>query len=345
MIDKDKSDDKMTDESVGGTSDSRENPPAVFFRFDNPTEFNKEIDYLATLGFADCFSSYAVHMLRRVSIIHLEPYIKKVISSQTPPTLECVHDLVTIDRRFQAIVFKYIGIIEAQLRAQYSRLMALENGAFGLYDPASFFNEKQYKTSLRNAEKEADRRSKRDRRIEKRLKRDDGRIPLGYAVECMSFGTLSRFITNTRSSQVRNGISKSFGIDYFQLKSWMRSLAVLRNTCAHFDCFLALPQDPMPPVKLRGLEYNNQAPFSIAIVICRFIAENSYFKKSELNYSYRLWRDLRDLLDEAQEEMPEALSLIDVPKDFDVLMSNASIGQILAQRTISEPGFAETIEG
>ena len=52
------------------------------------------------------------------------PYVSAAEKSGEKPTLQAVHDLLTLDRRFQAVVFKYIGIFEMQLRASYSDAMA-----------------------------------------------------------------------------------------------------------------------------------------------------------------------------------------------------------------------------
>ena len=88
------------------------------------------LDDLHRRGFIDARTDAARQLLERVNDRHLMPYVSAAEKSGEKPTLQAVHDLLTLDRRFQAVVFKYIGIFEMQLRASYSDAMAKAYGAF-----------------------------------------------------------------------------------------------------------------------------------------------------------------------------------------------------------------------
>ena len=58
--------------------------------------------------------------------------------------------------------------------------------------------------------------------------------PVWKTLETASFGTLSKLFCNMRDVTVKKSVAKSFNLpQYKYMESWMRSISVLRNYCAH----------------------------------------------------------------------------------------------------------------
>ena len=58
--------------------------------------------------------------------------------------------------------------------------------------------------------------------------------PVWKTLEVVSFGNLSKLYANMKDVEVKKLVAKSVGLpQYTYLESWMRSLTVLRNCCAH----------------------------------------------------------------------------------------------------------------
>ena len=58
--------------------------------------------------------------------------------------------------------------------------------------------------------------------------------PVWKTLEVASFGTLSKLFCNMADISVKKSVAKSFGLpQYKYLESWIRSITVLRNCCAH----------------------------------------------------------------------------------------------------------------
>lgn len=117
-------------ESTGGTSngDASGNPPVV-----SSPRFKSNKEILMTLagdGFLDAGTPEAPYVFNHVSYQHLLPYIKVLDSlpAWEQRTMNVVHNLLTFDRRMQSMLMKYIGIFEAQFRAQHLRAMLLQGG-------------------------------------------------------------------------------------------------------------------------------------------------------------------------------------------------------------------------
>lgn len=58
--------------------------------------------------------------------------------------------------------------------------------------------------------------------------------PAWKTLEVASFGILSKLYDNFKDKSIKKRIAKEFGVPQHEyLESWMRSIAVLRNCCAH----------------------------------------------------------------------------------------------------------------
>lgn len=57
--------------------------------------------------------------------------------------------------------------------------------------------------------------------------------PVWAVCEVMTLGLLSRWYNNLRPMRLRRAIANTYGVDEQVLASWLRHLALLRNTCAH----------------------------------------------------------------------------------------------------------------
>lgn len=58
--------------------------------------------------------------------------------------------------------------------------------------------------------------------------------PAWKTLEVASFGTLSKMYKNFSDVSAKKQVARSFGLpQYTYLESWIRSIAVLRNCCAH----------------------------------------------------------------------------------------------------------------
>lgn len=133
-------------------------------------------------------------------------------------------------------------------------------------------------------------RSKEDFLLNHFKKYDDPPMPpVWKTLEVASFGTLSKLYCNMADTSVKKAVARSFGLpQYKYLESWIRSISVLRNYCAHharvwnrrFPLMPSLPKTlPLNWIDSeRVLTMKMYAQLSIALYLEQSISVNSSVK-------------------------------------------------------------------
>ncbi len=119
-------------ERTGSTSSAcaSGNLPVVSFSCDVPSfKTNAQIlSELAAKGYAGTDKPESIYVLEHVTYQHLTPYLKALdgMNRHPGPSLKLAHDLLTFDRRMQAMLLKYTGVFEFQLRSQSEAPMSAD---------------------------------------------------------------------------------------------------------------------------------------------------------------------------------------------------------------------------
>lgn len=116
-------------------------------------------------------------------------------------------------------------------------------------------SEKKFLDNLNSLVREVGR-SKEDFIKEHFLKYDKPEMPPAWkTLELATFGTLSKLYYNFSDKKVKKLVAREFNLPNHEvLESWMRSVAALRNYCAHHSRLWNryLNATPMLSVRLRG---------------------------------------------------------------------------------------------
>lgn len=275
------------------------NPSAISLSIDS------DIESLSERGF-DCSSPEARYVVERVSMHRLEAYLPLVsdnaraisfvdgrIIEHGDPELKDAHDLITYDRRVQVIILKYAGIFEGQFRARYARFMTALHGDMALYDHSLFNRRDKYEASMETVARELARQRVRNKSIARHMD-SDGMVPLGIAIEYLTLGTLSKLYDNTRDRDVVDGIAMGFNLNSSKARSWFKTIANVRNICAHFNPYVVRRQIPTTPLPMRECEYPSNSPFYIFPMLERMLSSDGAreFNDRNLDYSARMIADM-----------------------------------------------------
>lgn len=284
-----------------GTSgrETSANPSAISLSVDD------DVRRLTEYGF-DCSSPEARYVVERVSMHRLDAYlgialgnaratslVDGKIINHGKPQLKEVHDLITYDRRVQTIILKYTGVLESQFRARYARWMSALHGNMALYDPSLFNRRGKYDAAMSSVARELSRQRKRNRSIARAME-EDGRVPIGTAVEYLTLGTISKLFDNTADREIVDGVSRSFSINSAKARSWMRTIADVRNVCAHFNPYVVRKQIPSTPLPMSGCEFPSTNPFYIFPMLHRMLGHDAAksFADRNLDYQARMLDDM-----------------------------------------------------
>ena len=205
-----------------------------------PTDITTQLAMLKQRGLIVSDEDTALKQLASISYFRLASYWKIFETDEAThqfangTCLEDVISLYTFDRELRSIIFTAIQDIEVALRTRIIHFFSLTHGAFWFMDVSKFNNRNIFQTCLDNIQVELSR-SKEEFLQEHFAKYSSPSMPpVWKTLEVVSFGNLSKLYANMKDVEVKKLVAKSVGLpQYTYLESWMRSLTVLRNCCAH----------------------------------------------------------------------------------------------------------------
>lgn len=229
-------------------------------------------------------------------------------------SLKIAHGLMVFDLEFQSILMKYIGFFEIAFRSRYATAMAESRGPFAHRNPKNFSDPEFYQSFLNHYADELTRSASRNRQIADEVSRF-GDVPIWTAVESMTFGTLSKLYKNTRSRAIKDSVSEAFGTGYQTFSSWLRSLSVARNECAHFGKLLGTRLVSQPK-SIDGVPIRNDNPFCLVLILAKVLCEHVIFDDdASLSHDVMLIRDITELIT-ARDRMRRLSGIPDDWKDL-----------------------------
>ncbi len=202
--------------------------------------------------------------------------------------------LYYFDKELRALIFSAIQSIEIALRTKVIHEFSMVYGPFWFMENKLVKNEKLQQENMASLRKELNR-SKEDFIQEHYHKYSTPDMPPAWkTLEVASFGVLSKLYGNFKDKNVKKSIARSFGVPQHEyLESWMRSIAVLRNCCAHHARiwnrrFSMIPQLPKTMsgdwINLSDLDTHKLYVLLCCIVywLNSIYADNDFVKKTKL---------------------------------------------------------------
>lgn len=156
---------------------------------------------------------------------------------------EDVLQLYRFDQKLSDLLFSMISKIEVALRVRLVEALLVHKEALILQDPSVFDDKKNYWNNMSTIASEIARSN--DVFIKHNFDKHNGDIPIWAVVEVLSFGTLSKIIKNLKTGSGSAYSILASNYKYLSRKSnlvspskktftsWVKSVAVLRNMCAH----------------------------------------------------------------------------------------------------------------
>lgn len=205
-----------------------------------PIDIPEQISILKNRGLVIGDATTALLHFSDISYFRLASYWKTFeidSASHELVTGTSLHDVLSLyafDRELRGVIFAAIQDIEIALRTRIIHHFSMAHGAFWFMNDVLFNDVKIFQRCLSSLQNEVER-SKEDFLLEHIKKYDLPPMPpVWKTLEVASFGTLSKLYCNMADTSVKKSVSKSFGLpQYKYLESWIRSITVLRNCCAH----------------------------------------------------------------------------------------------------------------
>lgn len=137
------------------------------------------------------------------------------------------------DRELKSIVFSGLSRIEVAFRTQFAYWIAMEYGAFPFKkENFNFRSELEWANSYQRLMGDVDQ-SKEEFVAHFKETYKEELPPVWMMVELMSLGELSVWYDKHLKESLKKKIAKHFGVPAKIFTSWIRTIALVRNTCAH----------------------------------------------------------------------------------------------------------------
>lgn len=151
-------------------------------------------------------------------------------------TFQNIIDIYNFDHEFRHIILQYLEIIEVQMKSIYVYEFAKVHGPAG-YLNASFFTDKaKHKEIIDKANQQKIRRLPHEAYLKHFVNDLQQDIPLWAYVDLFTISDIS-FLYSISEQSIKDAIARTFGLTMkkgsFILGSYMHSMTIIRNLCAH----------------------------------------------------------------------------------------------------------------
>ena len=202
-----------------------------------PRTYDEQIDILRRHGCvigdeADCIDKLASIGYYRISAYFL-PFRKADGSYITGTDFRTVFRIYEFDRKFRHIIFGAIDVIEIYLRSTLSYFHSSKYGSIGYKDASSFGSRHNHEKFEANLAREIANNNKIPF-VKHHIDNYDNKFPLWVAMELFTFGMLSYFYNDLKTSD-QKAVARQMGQNNHELASWLRCCTDLRNACAHYS--------------------------------------------------------------------------------------------------------------
>ncbi|WP_435102645.1 Abi family protein [Arhodomonas sp. AD133] len=145
---------------------------------------------------------------------------------------EAVLNLYVFDREFRLLLLDAIERVEVSVRTQWAYYMAQRYGPHAYLDAALATNARWHAQNLASLEQELARSDEVFIQHYRETYSEPKSPPVWSVCEIMSFGLLSRWLTQLRKGD-RSRIAAVYKLDQRVLQAFIRHLTYVRNLCAH----------------------------------------------------------------------------------------------------------------
>jgi abortive infection bacteriophage resistance protein len=206
------------------------------------TTLDEQINQLRHRGMIISDESFAKDVLSNISYYRLAGYWWPMQSDKEThifkqnSRFEDAVALYHFDKELRLLLFGIIAELEISLRTKMIHHLSHEHGFWWFQNTDLFIDTREHIKTLANIEEEVERSKDIFIKEHKKKYKEDLRFPpCMKTLEITSFGSLSKFYGNLKSSvKAKDLIAEEFQtVNHTFLPSWLQSIAQIRNICAH----------------------------------------------------------------------------------------------------------------
>jgi abortive infection bacteriophage resistance protein len=201
----------------------------------HPTTFEEQVEILKSRNLIIDDKQEAIDILSRVNYYRLSAYMLTLKSGdmfKVGTRFSDIYNLYEFDKRFRNICLNVLESIEIAFRTHISYTLSHKYGPTCYYNPEIFANKLSHENLLKELNVALNK--SHELFIEHHKRKYDSVFPIWVATEVASFSLLSRFYSGLKPEDKKEIAETYYQVSHTYLQSWIHSVSVLRNICAHY---------------------------------------------------------------------------------------------------------------
>jgi abortive infection bacteriophage resistance protein len=184
--------------------------------------------------------------------------------------------IYNFDNDLRNLLQKYLTLIEISMRAAMCyELTNIYNDAHCYLNQEIYDNSAYYEQFIEKVESAFKRSKELFVKAYKNKYSNPPLPPFWMMIEIVSFGIVSKIFSNLKNREDKKNIAKRFKCSVKDMESWLYTLSVFRNHCAHHSriwnrTFSTLPRKPKI---FKSIKINNCKLVNYCFVISKFLKE------------------------------------------------------------------------
>ena len=231
---------------------------------------DQQLDLLESRGLIIPDRNNAAAILERTSYYRFSAYsltLRDYDSFHNGVTFDNVYELYRFDDAFRKIVLAYTSYVEIAFRAHIAYEHGQKYGPLSYMQPSNFNNVARHQKFIEKLSNEIGRSD--DAFVHHHREDRNCVFPIWVALECSSFGELSKMYKNMMDKDKTNIAKKYYGRSRSYIENWLQVCVYARNIAAHGGRFYNRKLRSVPlriPKKLKD-QIDRETPFAAIFAI------------------------------------------------------------------------------
>lgn len=199
---------------------------------------DEQIELLRNRGLDISNDAYVQDFLMRNNYYRVSGYSLTLRSHDTfhkNASFQNIIDIYNFDHELRHILLQYIEIIEVAVKSIYSYEFTKRYGATGYMDVSNFTNEAKHQEIMDKVDKQKTARLPHEPYLKHFVEDLQQNVPLWACVDLLTISDIS-FLYSISNRDVQDAVATTLGLTHRGadiLKSFMHSMTIIRNLCAH----------------------------------------------------------------------------------------------------------------
>lgn len=235
-----------------------------------PTTYQEQLEILRSRGCKVDDEQKAIQFLRRTNYYRLSGYLIAFRQADgnyvEKLTFEKVASICAFDQELRALITKAISEIEISIKSAVAYHHGHTYGSLGYLNSDNFNENHDHERFIEKFESAVQNNS-RALIVSHHKRHYQGKFPIWAATELFTMSMISIFYADLKTGD-KKAIAVDYATDYVHFESWLHSVSVLRNICAHHSRLYNIKFHQNPKLPRHYAKIDGVGTYSLFKQIC-----------------------------------------------------------------------------